>query len=255
MKVQTVLDYIDSFAPFASAEPWDNSGLQVGSPDAEISSVLLCLDVTRSEVRQAAEKGVGLILSHHPLIFHPLRSVSFDGVPAECVRQGICVVSAHTNLDKAPDGVNDSLCRALNMDFVKAPPSVAGGFLNTGTIPGVRSVRALASHVATRLHAPVRCVSSDRPVSSVAVCSGAGAEFASDAVSLGFDALITGYASYHDFLEAEEAGLTLLAAGHFETEVVFMNDLQDKLRAAFPELRILLSARRAPLQTVLYHGD
>lgn len=95
---------LNSLAPFATQESWDNSGLLVGDPDAEVKTALVVLDITAEAVREAREIGAELIISHHPVIFHPLKKVESGSVVWELAQAGISAICAHTNLDKARAG-------------------------------------------------------------------------------------------------------------------------------------------------------
>ena len=248
-----LMAYIDGFAPFSSAAEWDNSGLQLGDPDAAAARVLLSLDVTPEEVYQAERDSCKLILSHHPLLFRGLKQIPADSVPAMLIRNGVSVISAHTNLDKATGGVNDSLCETLGFPYEKCGEEIADGFLNVSSVitNAPMSASDFASRLSERLHASVRYISCGRPVFRIGVCCGAGDDFVREAAALGCDAFLTGDASYHAFLDAKELGVTLFAAGHFETEAVVLPVLQRRLSAAFPGVDFIVSERKSPVQTVM----
>lgn len=111
--------FIDRIAPFDTAEPWDNVGLLVGSPEAPLTGILVTLDVTPEAVAEAARLGYSALMSHHPVIFNPLKRLAAESVPALCIRNGLSVVSAHTNYDAAPAGVNLALARALGLQNIR----------------------------------------------------------------------------------------------------------------------------------------
>ena len=255
MKVSDIYSYIDSFAPFASQAAWDNSGILLGSGDAEVQKVLVCLDVTKAAAAFAAANGCGLIVSHHPVIFHAVKRISPVSAVWDLIRNDVCVLSAHTNLDKAPGGVNDTLCEALGLEYTKCPPEVADGFLNVGTL-SENNIKAgrLAQYIAACLHTEVRFADAGMPISRIAVCAGAGGDLASDALRLGCGALITGEASHHDFLDAAAMGISLFAAGHFETEVPVVERLQKKLSGGFPDGTFFAFSQEAPIK-ILRAGD
>ena len=116
--VSMIYGKLNSLAPFATQENWDNSGLLVGDPGAEVKSALVVLDITAEAVREAREIGAELIISHHPVIFHPLKKVESGSVVWELAQAGISAICAHTNLDKARGGVNDCLAAALGLEHV-----------------------------------------------------------------------------------------------------------------------------------------
>ncbi|MEI3579428.1 MAG: Nif3-like dinuclear metal center hexameric protein [Acutalibacteraceae bacterium] len=116
--VSMIYGKLNSLAPFATQESWDNSGLLAGDPGAEVTQALVVLDITGDAVREAQELGAQLIVSHHPVIFQPLKKLESGSVAWELARAGISAISAHTNLDKARGGVNDCLAAALGLENV-----------------------------------------------------------------------------------------------------------------------------------------
>jgi dinuclear metal center YbgI/SA1388 family protein len=113
--IGAIYSFLDGFAPFARQMSWDNSGLLVGSPEDEVGRVVLALDATGPVVEEAAQKGAQLILSHHPVIFHPLKKVERGTPVYEAIRLGVGILCAHTNLDLAEGGVNDALAEMLSL--------------------------------------------------------------------------------------------------------------------------------------------
>ncbi len=251
VKVKEIYDYIDSFAPFATQMDFDNAGLLVGSMEAQTDRVLLALDVTGAVVREARRKKCRLVVTHHPLIFHPLRSVNPDhpteGVVAGLVEGKIALISAHTNLDLAPGGVNDVLMGRLGAKTtgVLEPMADDLGLGRVGELPQAMTPRAFAAMVKKALGTrAVRAVAGDRPVKKIAVCSGSGGDMVALAAKAGADAYVTADVKHHEFLEAAARGLTLLDAGHYATENLVMPELCQRLQEAFAgrEVAFLLSA-------------
>ncbi len=232
--VLDVYDCINSFAPFSSAEKWDNSGILVGNMVAEVKKAYVCLDVTDAVVDEAVRNNADLIVSHHPVIFSPKSTVTADSVVYRCIRNNISVISAHTNLDKAEGGVNDAFCEALGVPYKKVYESDGEPtFLNICTPGTLFFPDNLASYIEEKLSCCVSYVSASRLIGKIAVCSGSGADFIDDAVSLGCEALITGEASYHKLLYAKEKGISLFTVGHFESEVPVVKKLTERLNAEF----------------------
>jgi len=248
--VKDLRNFIDSFAPFDTQSGWDNSGFLAGDDAAEITGVLTCLDVTDYEIQLAAENGCNTIVSHHPIIFRPLKAVTKGSVMFEALSRGMNIICAHTNLDKSVGGVNDCLCTALGMDFKKEPPEIAEGFLNTGFIAGVSTPEELAEHISSKLGAAVRYVKGCATVGKIGVCSGSAAEMSADAKACGCNAYITGDARYHEFLDAAAAGVSLFAAGHFETENIIADILKAEIAKAFPDTKLICSDRSCPVITI-----
>ena len=245
MKVSEVYDYIDLFAPFCSQEDWDNSGLLIGSGEKETDRILVCLDITEEAVRYAAEKHCGLIVSHHPVIFRALKQIACPSVLSQLIQNDISVISAHTNLDKAPGGVNDTLCEVLGMTYEKLEPECGGGFLNAGFIPECKTAAALREILHEKLHGTVRSTACpfafpESEIGKIAVCAGAGGEFFADAKAAGCNTLITGDADHHDFLDAAQMGVHIFAVGHYETEIPMIYKLAMMLENRFLEEEVAL---------------
>ncbi|MGN0989402.1 MAG: Nif3-like dinuclear metal center hexameric protein, partial [Eubacteriales bacterium] len=235
-------DFIDTLAPYSEAAEWDNSGLNIGSRDHEVRKVLLSLDVTDDVAEEAARKRCGLIVSHHPVIFSPLKNIDEHSVVYSLIRFNIAALSAHTNFDRVPGGVCDILAYLAGVDAMSdlAPenPEVIG---RIGMAPQ-STLYAFTARLKTTLAAPcVQYFDAHRPVLKVAVVSGAGGSEVEAAVKAGADTLLTGEVSYHHWLEAQHYGINLVAAGHFETEVPAMHYLKTTLEHKFPDVAFELS--------------
>ncbi len=236
MTVREIYEYINTLAPFDTAEAWDNSGFLVGNGEKEVKKAVICLDVTSREVGFAIEENAELIISHHPVIFKPQKRFTAEDVSYTAAVNGISIISAHTNLDKAYGGVNDLLCETLGFSYTKCDETVCNGFLNILNLNEAMSASLFALLVKNSLGGAVSYVDGGREVTKVGVCSGAGADFINEACILGCDAFLTGEASYHEFLDASADGISLFAAGHYETEAVVIKSLAEKLREKFSEI-------------------
>lgn len=241
MKLKNIIDLTREIAPFETAEEWDNVGLLVGSDDAEVSRVLLALDITPEVVTEAHEKGVHLIISHHPVIFHPLSSLNPDSAEYLLAKYDIAALCLHTNLDRAAEGVNTALGRALGLKNTALYPE---DFLLVGEVDAPCSAEEFAAFIKERLGAPSVRYTEGR-VRRVAVSSGGGGEGVELAAKYGFDAFVTGELKHHQYLYARQKGVAAFDAGHFSTEDVVMRPLAERLRAAFPDTEFLVSERCA----------
>ena len=129
MKIKQVLEALERFAPLPLQESWDNAGLQIGLTEAEVSGALLCLDVTESVVDEAIRRGCNLIVSHHPLLFRGLKQVAdmndVQRTVRRAIKEDICVVSMHTNLDNAQDGVNFKIAEKITPPLAPQTPPPA----------------------------------------------------------------------------------------------------------------------------------
>ncbi|MFR3792484.1 MAG: Nif3-like dinuclear metal center hexameric protein [Blautia massiliensis (ex Durand et al. 2017)] len=237
--VQEILRELKAFAPTELACNWDNVGLLVdaGRP---VSRVLTALDITADVVREAAAQSCELIVSHHPVIFDPLKRIAADDVPALLLQNGISAICMHTNLDAAPGGVNDTLADTLGMAR-EGRREFADGCGRIGTVPATTATE-LARFCAATLHSGVKYVDSPRPVTCLAEVSGAGGSYLQQAIDEGADCLVTGEAAHHIALLAKQKGVGLVVAGHWGTEQAVADVLAARLTAAFPELTAVHAA-------------
>lgn len=243
-----ILGFLDSFAPFRQAMDWDNVGLLIGSANREVTGCVIALDATEPALAAAKQAGANLIVTHHPLIFAPLRSIPDDSMPAKLVREGIALVSAHTNLDLAKGGVNDALCEALGASGYP-PFANEDGLGRVITLRKPKAAADFAALVKERLGAPqVAFTDGGRPIHRVAVVSGAGGDYL-DAAMEQADALLTGEMKHHQWMEAANRGFALFAAGHWHTEAVVLEPLAQRFAAAFPEINFYVY-RGYPVQNL-----
>ena len=228
MKIKQVIEALEQFAPLPLQEGWDNAGLQVGLTEADVSGALLCLDVTPAIVREAVAKGCNLIVSHHPLIFHKLARVSdADDVQRavyEAIRQGITIVSMHTNMDSAVGGVNFKIAEKMQLTGARlfAPRVVDGIECGSGVVGEFAQPMAADDFIIMLKHQfAVECVQANqllrRPIRRVAVCGGAGAFLLPQAEALGADAFVTGEMHYHEFFGHDQS-LQIAVIGHYQSE-------------------------------------
>lgn len=240
MKIKDIYDFLDFAAPFSSAAEWDNCGLCVGSLDAEVQKAVIALDVTPEVIDFALLQNAELVITHHPLIFHPVKSVESGTLLSKAVKSGITFISSHTCLDKAVGGVNDCLARKVglkNAEFTDVE------FLKIGETETC-TAEQFAANLKIALGGAVRYNDSGKPIQKVAFCSGSGGDLVNEAATVGADALLTGDASHHDFLEAAQNGISLFAAGHYETENPVCEHLYNLLTEQFEGM----------LETVVYDG-
>ncbi len=233
MTAREIYKFINSFAPFNTALEFDNPGLLVGDPDKEITTVLISLDCTIAAIEKAKQIGAELILTHHPVIYEPLKEVVAGTPVFECAKNGITVISAHTNLDFCDGGVCDTLCSKAGLKSVTATDDG----LRIGTVPPC-TIQSFAEDVGNALNCNPRFVKGEKLVEKVAVCSGSGSSFLEQAVALGCDTLLTGDVKYSAFIAASNLGVNLIDAGHFETEQIILPVLKEKLKQEFPALEI-----------------
>ena len=249
--VKDVLEYIDSIAPKSMAMDWDNTGLLCGDPNCPVHKILIALDPFESVCYEAYDVGADLIITHHPLIFTPQKSITTETSVGRSIlflcEKGISAINAHTNLDCAPNGVNDVLAHTLDLENIAVIQSPAAGhnaspygLLRMGTFDTDLSV--FLAHVKHRLGTPVlRYVSNGKPVHKIAVGGGACGDMLKDAWHAGCDTFVTSDVKYNQFWDAKELGMNLIDAGHFYTENPVCAQLASQLTLHFPDLVVALS--------------
>lgn len=242
-KVKDFYGYLNSIAPFETQEDWDNSGMLVGDMNAEVKKAAVVLDITHEEIKKAKAIGADLIISHHPVIFNPIKSVTKGSVPYELVASSINALCCHTPLDIADGGTNDSLAELLGINVTRADDPI----LRFGTVEPT-TAQELAGKIANTLNTKVRYADAGKTIKKIAICTGAGCSLIEAAGEI--DAFITGDASHHNFLDCVQAGITLIAAGHYETEIIVVPVLVKKLQAQFPDIEIIDIKQENPIKFI-----
>ncbi len=238
--VRDILAFTETFAPLETCADFDNCGVLVGNKEQGVAKVLLALDITKDVVKEAKDMGAELIISHHPVIFNPLKSLDCESVPYLLAKYGITALCLHTNLDIAENcGVNICLANALKLSDQKL---YSEDFLLTGKLSSPMTIEEFAKYVKECLGAPcVAYTPSDRTIETIGMCSGAGGDFYTLAKGKGADAFLTGEAKHHEYLEAAESDISLVTAGHFHTEDVVINPLKEKLSKEFFDVEFIKS--------------
>ena len=216
MKVKDIYNIIDSAAMFDMSEEWDNSGILIGSGEAEVHKILVALDCSFAVAKEAAEKGCDLIVSHHPLIFSPLYSIDSSSVAAFLIRNNISLISAHTNIDKAEMGTSAFAAKALGLSDCSQ-----SGFWVLGETKETNA-KSLAEKCKKVFSCEKIRYTERENIKKVAVVAGSGSSFLKEAAEKGADALITGDVKHDAFIEAKSLNIALIDAGHYETEKIYM---------------------------------
>lgn len=250
--VSDILRFIESIAPTYMKESWDNVGLLCGSRSTPVTKVMVALDPFEHVCREAADWGAELIVTHHPIIFRPLPSITDEtsigrGIMALC-KNGISAINAHTNLDQAPGGVNDVLAQTLNLADIQVINACGvdedgneWGLLRQGEVEA-QSLETFLAFVKETLGCQgLRYVDGGKPVRKVAVGGGSCAGGMLDALRAGCDTFVTSDIKYNQFWDAQDLGINLIDAGHFCTENPVVAVLAAKLQESFPEIQVKIS--------------
>lgn len=252
MTIKEIIDTLERFAPLSLQEDYDNAGLQVGLTEADISGVLLCLDVTPEVLCEAHARGCNLVVSHHPLIFRGLKQLCDQNMVAECVRMsiqfGITVYSAHTNLDNAPGGVNYKIATKLGAqveDWLQPFPGKDGGSGVVALLLSPETSSEFMQRVKNVFGIHTLCTNFgpiNRKIQRIGICGGAGDFLIDEAVRRDCDCFLTGEMHYHQYFGYENK-LHIGVMGHYQSEQFTIDLLDEIVRNAFHEARVLKYTR------------
>ena len=257
VKVGEIFEYLNRLAPVSLKMDFDNVGLLVGDASERVSKCLVSLDITDEVIDEAACFGADLIVSHHPIIFGAVKSVTADDLVGRkiiaLIRNNISAICMHTNLDIAGGGVNDVLMAALSAQpqrwLEPCGTDENGNAVGCGRIGELESPMQFESFLKlckTALKANgLRYHYAGRPVKKLAVMGGSGGSSLMDAVNAGCDTYVTSDIKYNSFLDAKELGINLIDVDHFCTENVIVPVLADKLIAEVPDVEFAVSSVHA----------
>ena len=242
-----MLSALEQFAPLPLQESWDNAGLQLGLTEAEVSGALLCLDVNEQIVDEAIRKGCNLIVSHHPLLFRGLKQISgadyVQRTVIKALKNDIVVVSMHTNMDNAKNGVNWKIAERLGLQnsrffAQKTVDGVEAGSGVVGDLPSAMEPSEFIQLVKKQFHCECAMCNEllQRPIRKVAICGGAGDFLLDDALHQGADAFITGEMHYHQYFGYEQQ-IQICVIGHYQSEQYTAEIFRDIIRKECPEVR------------------
>ena len=255
MIVKEIYNFINEIAPFNTAMDFDNAGLLVGGMDEEVKKVGVVLDITLDAVEYAKNNGIDLIVAHHPVIFAPMKSLKSHTVPFKLAKNNINAICAHTNLDCAKGGVNDALIEALCLEnigtFADSECENLPPIGRIGALPHSMTPENFAKYVKEKLDTDgVTFVEGKNDIKTVAVCGGSGGSMLFDVIKTKADAYVTGEAKHHELLDAKNEGISLIVAGHFETENVIVAKLCEILREKFEEILVEIIPQNSPTKRV-----
>lgn len=245
--VDTIAQFLDAFAPPALAEEWDNVGLLVGDRAREVRRVMTCLTITPASADEAIAEHADLIVTHHPLPFHPLRRLTTDtaegGLLWRLIGAGIGIYSPHTAFDSASDGINQRLATGLGLRDIqplvpRESPTTGAG--RQGRVAAGVSLAELVDRVKKFLSIEqVQIVGApDNAIDRVAIACGSAGEFLGAAREAGCQCLVTGETRFHTCLEAEATGMSLILAGHYASERFAVERLAELLAQQFPDVKV-----------------
>ena len=238
VKLKEITDYIEELFPKEYAEDFDNIGLLLGRSDKEVKKVLLCLDANKNVVREAIKIGAELIITHHPVIFNPVKSITDNSDEGEmlllAIENGISIYSAHTNLDSAPSGLTDEVCAALSLTPVSNLEGVLGRLCKA---PKNTTAKSLCEKIKKEFQIKklYSTFSKDKDIKTVAVCNGSGSgELCTIAKTLGADVYISGDLKHHEMCAFKISdSIDFIEIRHFDSEKIVTNLLFKRLGEKF----------------------
>ena len=230
-----IYNFIDKIAPFSTQMSFDNSGFLIGDKNEVVNKVLLSLDITLDVINECKKINANLIISHHPVIFHPLKNIYNNSIPYLLIKNNISSICAHTNLDLYSKGVNYCLFNSLclnDMSTLSFYNDLPLGFY--GTLSNEMSAFDFAKFVKKQLKCEnIRFTDVNNKIKKVAVSSGSGGSLVRNAIENNCDAFVTGEIKHSDILFSNENNLSIFDVGHFRSENVIVPYLKDILQKEF----------------------
>lgn len=260
MKCSDMIYKLETLSPSSFAEDYDNVGLLVGSPEKEIDSVLIAVDATKQVVEEALQLGVDMLLTHHPMIFRPLKRIRSDHFIGEkamkLISGGICCYAMHTNFDilgmadAAADEIGLTNRQVLHVTY--EDDIAKEGIGRYGSLPSVVSLKQCAYHIKEAFSLEEVRVYGDarRMIETAAICPGSGKSVVKTAIEVGVDTLITSEIDHNDALDAMEQGLTIIDAGHYGLEKIFVPYMKEYIAREMPDLTVYTAKETNPFWTV-----
>lgn len=243
VRIETVLNFLNGWASPAYAEDWDNVGLLAGCMDTPVTKIMTALDISVPIIKQAVDFGAELIISHHPVVFREIKHLYGNHPLYHLAMNQMAAIAVHTNMDRAPGGVNDVLAKHLGLRDIY---TAQNGLLRIGTLEKEMEPAELAALAGRLLDTPcggIQWSDGGHPIKTVAVCSGAGGDYIKDLPD-DVDAYLTGELHYHEWPLGSKR--TFVAAGHYYTEVMISKEMAARLAEAFPELSIAVAEESCP---------
>ena len=250
MKCREIIEILETLAPKSCACDWDNPGLLAGRMDKDVKKILLTLDADDAAVERAKEIGADMLLSHHPLIFKPVKHISDEDFIGRrlvsLIQADVSYYAMHTNFDSAPGCMADIVADRLNFTDQK-PLELMGelsgtsyGIGKTGILKTPMTGMELAKEVKNRFGLPFVTVYGSElyettPVTKAATCPGAGGSEIKEALQAGAEVFITGDISHHEGIDAAAQGMMIIDAGHYGLEHIFMDFMEGYLKDKLPE--------------------
>lgn len=236
MKIKDIIKFLEERFPLSLQEDWDNSGLQIGNIENDLTNIMISLDLDEQTIQKAKEKSCNLIINHHPFLFSSIKSIDLNEekgkIIKDLIKNDITVFAMHTNLDIGKGGVNDNLAKLLelrdisNLDTNNENPMARFGYTDEIT------AYDFSKYIKDKLNCKglILYGDKDKKIEKVALCGGAGSDFINDAIQKGCDLIVTSDVKYHEVIDNCKK-INIVDPGHFASEnhIIYMiKDLLEK---------------------------
>jgi dinuclear metal center YbgI/SA1388 family protein len=256
VKCNEIIQLVEQEFPLKYAESWDNTGFQVGNREKEISHIYVAVDVTDKTVEEAIQLGVDMIITHHPMIFSPLSSVTTDTINGRrvlrMIEHGICYMSTHTNYDSCR--MADLAAECLELTDCEVLEEIADGIGigKVGNLPKEMTLKECALYVKEKFHIPsVRFFGSgEQKVKFAAICPGSGKSLVKACHAKGAEVYITGDIDHHTGIDQADESLPIIDAGHYGIEHIYIEDMYQFLCRQCPQIKISKADVKHPFEVV-----
>ncbi len=265
-KLKMIANIIEQLAPLTLKDEWDNVGLLIGDYNADIKKVMTALEITDEVIAEAIEKNVNMIVTHHPLIFKPLKSLTENNAKASKIRRlikaDINYYAAHTNFDYAFGGMGDLVAEKIGLKnsepyLLEERAGHRAALARVGELEIALSPEEFAKNLATIYERDINYYNNQQSIKRVAVIGGAGMEFVRGIAKSGVDAFVTGDIKYHEVMENTYLDMSIYDVGHFDSEIIFAEKMAEYLREQVEkqdlEVEIIVSAvEKSPFSQARY---
>ena len=256
MKCREIIELIEKEFPMEYAESWDNTGFQIGNREKEVKHIFVAMDVTDETIDEAIRLGADMIVTHHPMIFSPLSSVTSDTLNGrrviKMIENGICYMSTHTNYDSC----HMADLAAVKLEMTECVPleeiKDGIGIGKIGRLPTTMTVRECALFVKERFSIPsVRFFGDgDKEVTVIGICPGAGKSLVKECHAKGAEVYVTGDIDHHTGIDQADEKLPIIDAGHYGIEHIYIEDMYCFLKKMCPEIKISKAEISHPFEVV-----
>ncbi|SFG41535.1 Nif3-like dinuclear metal center hexameric protein [Oribacterium sp. WCC10] len=288
LTVSNIMEKLDQLAPRAAACDWDNPGLLVGRSNKEVARVYVALDATYDVVSRAIESDCDLIITHHPVIFKGIKAINDNSALGskllDLIQNDVSAFSMHTNYDSCPGGMGDMVCDTLGLKKLcsmeptgytpldkengspngikphTAEPDTVNGIKADMTeygigfiakLPHAMSCKELSEMIKDKFDLPfIRFYDAGTPITTIACCPGSGRGELREVMNHHVDAFISGDMGHHEGLDLNEEGISLIDAGHYGLEHIFVNHVSDFIEEHFPDVEIIKDQIHYPVRAL-----